>query len=43
MIKPILLYNSETWGNTIADYNKLLEEGSNKTKMYFQKNACKMV
>ena len=42
MIKPILLYNSEIWGNTIADYNKLLEEGSNKTKMYFQNTFEKM-
>ena len=42
MIKPILLHNSEIWGNTIADYNKLLEEGSNKTKMYFQNTFEKM-
>ena len=42
MITPILLYNSEIGGNTIADYNKLLEEGSNKTKMYFQNTFEKM-
>ena len=35
MIKPILIYNSEIWGSSIIDIEKLLSNGTNKTKLYY--------
>jgi hypothetical protein len=36
MIKPILLYNSEIWGSGIINLDKLLSNGTDKTKLYYQ-------
>jgi hypothetical protein len=42
VIKPILLYNSEIWGSDTNDITKLLVEGSNNIKMYYQSSFDKV-
>ncbi len=36
MVKPILLYNSDVWGPIVCNLDKLLENGTSKTLLYYR-------